>query len=57
MLYYSDDLDYMINEGWNGMKNGKILPLGTYAYVIKFRSISEPDRGVIEQPGGITLIR
>lgn len=57
LLYYSDDLDYMINEGWNGMKNGKILPLGTYAYVIKFRSISEPDRGVIEQPGGITLIR
>ena len=57
LVFYSDDLEQMINEGWNGMKNGKILPLGTYAYVIKFRSISEPERGIIEQPGGVTLIR
>ena len=57
LVYYSDDLDYMVNEGWNGMKNGKLLPLGTYAYVIKFKSISEPERGIIEQPGGVTLIR
>ncbi|MCG8308033.1 MAG: PKD domain-containing protein [Cytophagales bacterium] len=57
LVYYSDDLEHMVNEGWNGMKDGKILPLGTYAYVIKFRSISEPERGMIEQPGGVTLIR
>ena len=54
---FSDDLDFMINEGWNGMKNGQLLALGTYAYVIKFRSITEPERGMIEQPGGVTLLR
>jgi hypothetical protein len=57
LIYYNDDLDYMTNTGWNGMKDGKLLPMGTYAYVIKFRSISEPERGVIEQPGGVTLLR
>ena len=57
LIYFSDDLEFMVNEGWNGMKNGKMLPLGTYAYVIKFKSISEPERGLIEQPGGVTLIR
>lgn len=57
LVFYSDDLEKMVNEGWNGMKNGKMLPLGTYAYLIKFRSISEPGRGVIEQPGGVTLLR
>ncbi|MCK5371040.1 MAG: gliding motility-associated C-terminal domain-containing protein, partial [Cyclobacteriaceae bacterium] len=57
LVYFSDDLDFMINEGWNGMKNGQLLALGTYAYVIKFRSISEPERGIIEQPGGVTLLR
>ncbi len=57
LLYHSDDLDYMVNVGWDGTKDGKMLPLGTYAYVIKFKSISEPERGIIEQPGGITLLR
>lgn len=57
LVYFSDDLDFMVNTGWNGMKDGKMLPLGTYAYVIKFRSIDEPERGVIEQPGGVTLLR
>ena len=57
LVYFSDDLDMMTNEGWNGMKNGQVLPLGTYAYVIRFRSATEPERGVIERPGGVTLIR
>jgi gliding motility-associated-like protein len=57
LVYYSNDIDFMTNEGWNGMKDGKMLPIGTYAYVIKFKSITQPERGVIEQPGGVTLIR
>ncbi|NJN26485.1 MAG: PKD domain-containing protein [Cyclobacteriaceae bacterium] len=57
MVYYSDDLDFMVNQGWDGTKDGKLLPIGTYAYVIRFRSVTEPERGVIEQPGGVSLIR
>ncbi len=57
LVFFSDDIDFMINEGWDGTKNGKLLKLGTYAYVIKFRSISEPERGVIKQAGGVTLLR
>ncbi len=57
LVYFSDDLDFMVDQGWNGMKNGELLAIGTYAYVIKFTSISEPERGVIEQPGGVTLVR
>jgi gliding motility-associated-like protein len=57
LVFYTDDLDFMVNIGWDGVKNGKSLPLGTYAYVIKYRSVTEPERGVLEKPGGITLIR
>jgi hypothetical protein len=57
LVFFSDDLEYMVNEGWNGTKNGELLVLGTYAYVIRFRSINEPERGVIEQAGGVTLVR
>ncbi len=57
LIYYSDDLDYMVNVGWDGVKDGKQLPLGTYAYVIRYRSITQPERGVLEKPGGVTIIR
>lgn len=57
LVFYSDDIDFMINQGWDGTKNGELLKLGTYAYVIKFKSINEPERGVIEQAGGVTLVR
>jgi len=57
LIFYSDDLDFMINVGWDGMKNGKSLPLGTYAYIIRYRSITESDLGTLEQPGGVTIVR
>ena len=57
LVYHTDDLAFMENEGWNGRLNGKLLPSGTYAYVIKFKSITEPERGIIEQPGGVFLLR
>jgi hypothetical protein len=56
-VYYSDDLNFMVDVGWDGVKDGEQLPVGTYAYVIKYRSITEPERGVLEQPGGVTIIR
>jgi gliding motility-associated-like protein len=57
LIFYSDDLDFMVNVGWDGVKDGKYLPMGTYAYVIRYRSITEPERGVLEKPGGVTIIR
>jgi gliding motility-associated-like protein len=57
LVFHSDDLDFMTNTGWDGTKNGKILPLGTYAYIIRFTSLTEPERGTIEQGGGVVLLR
>lgn len=57
LIFYSDDLNFMVDVGWDGIKNGKSLPMGTYAYVIKYRSITEPERGVLEKPGGVTIVR
>lgn len=53
IVFYSDDFDFR----WNGFFRGKLLPEGTYAYVIKFTSIEEPELGGIEQYGSVTLIR
>jgi gliding motility-associated-like protein len=57
LIFYSDDLNFMVNVGWDGVKNGQSLPMGTYAYVIRYSSITEPERGVLEQPGGVTIVR
>lgn len=57
LIFFSDDLDFMVNVGWDGTQNGKMLPLGTYAYVIRYRSITQPERGVLEKPGGVTIVR
>jgi PKD repeat protein len=58
LIFFSDDLDFMTNEGWDGRgKNGDLLPSGTYAYVMKYRSITETDTGEYQQPGGVVLLR
>ncbi len=57
LVYYSNDLDYMVNVGWDGQKDGKVMPMGTYAYVMRYHSITEPQVGVLEKQGGITLVR
>jgi gliding motility-associated-like protein len=57
LIFYSDDLNFMVDVGWDGIKNGKSLPMGTYAYLIKYRSFTEPEKGVLEKPGGVTIVR
>jgi len=57
LIFHSDNLEYMVNQGWDGTKDGELLPLGTYAYVMKFTSLTSPERGLIEQTGGVTLLR
>lgn len=54
MVFQSDDLAFE----WNGTTaGGDLAPHGTYAYVMKFKSETNPERGVIEQRGAITLLR
>lgn len=53
LVFFSDDLFFR----WNGEFRNKLLPDGTYAYVMKFTSLDEPELGVIEQYGSVTLIR
>jgi gliding motility-associated-like protein len=57
IIFYSNNLNFMQNEGWNGISEGKELPGGTYAYIMKYKSSTEPDLGLLEQSGGVTLIR
>ena len=53
LVFFSNNIDFR----WNGEFQGKLLPEGTYATVIKFTSQDEPELGVIEQYGSVTLIR
>lgn len=46
-----------VDLAWNGTFNGELVPIGTYPYIIKFKSRFEPERGVFEQSGAITVIR
>ncbi len=57
LVFHSDDLDFMENEGWDGKKNGKLLQQGSYAYVMRFSGSIAKDLGVIEQTGGVMLLR
>jgi hypothetical protein len=57
LVFHSDDLDFMENEGWDGKKNGKLLEQGTYAYIMRFSGSIAGEMGVIEQSGGIMLLR
>ncbi len=53
LVFYSNVLDFR----WDGIYRGTLLPVGTYAYVLKFSSTLEPELGTIEQFGSVTLIR
>ncbi len=60
MIFQSSDLEFMRTQGWNGgYDNDPSRPVqgGTYAYRINFRSQFEPEKGLQEQRGGVTLIR
>ncbi|KYG85627.1 hypothetical protein AWW67_14735 [Roseivirga seohaensis] len=53
LIYQSSALEFQ----WNGTFNGQLVPIGTYPYVIKFRSRFQPERGEFEQRGAITVVR
>ena len=53
IVYHSDVIDFR----WDGFYRGKILPVGTYTYILKFSSSLEPELGTIEQYGSVTLVR
>ena len=53
LVYFSDDFNFQ----WTGEFRGKLLPEATYATVIRFTSRDEPELGVIEQYGSVTIIR
>ncbi len=53
LVFYSDILDFR----WSGIYRGSLLPVGTYAYIMKFTSNLEPQLGTIEQYGSVVLIR
>jgi gliding motility-associated-like protein len=45
------------NFEWDGTRKGEILPNGTYAYVMRYTSITSDDPTIYEKRGGVTLIR
>ncbi len=53
LVFHSDDKAFE----WDGTLDGKLLPAGTYAYIVRFKSEFNPDRGIIERRGGVTLLR
>lgn len=53
LLFQSNTLEFK----WDGIFNGQLVPIGTYPYVIRFTSRFEPERGVFEQRGSVTVIR
>jgi large repetitive protein len=56
LVYESSDLDFAWNGGYKGNK-GQILPAGTYAYVVRYRSRYFPDKGIQEKRGGVVLLQ
>lgn len=55
LIFQSENMDFE----WNGQLkgNGMELPVGTYAYKMEFKSSLAPNVGVIEQRGGVALIK
>ncbi|MCV9385328.1 PKD domain-containing protein [Reichenbachiella ulvae] len=53
LVYYSTDLEFR----WDGYYRGQLLPQGTFAYVMTFESSLQPERGRIQQRGGVLLLR
>ncbi|MGW8121378.1 T9SS type B sorting domain-containing protein [Roseivirga echinicomitans] len=53
LIYQSSTVEFV----WDGTFNGQLVPIGTYPYVMKFKSKFQPERGEFEQRGAITVIR
>lgn len=56
LVFQSEDLDFQWNGGYANSLS-KPLPLGTYAYILKYVDTNNEQRGVQEQRGGVLLIR
>ena len=56
LVFQSTDLNFQWNGGY-GNSLSRPLPLGTYAYIMKFVDKNNEARGVQEQRGGVLLIR
>jgi gliding motility-associated-like protein len=53
LVYQSENPDFQ----WDGTYNGKEAPLGTYPFVINFRSSTSDTGEILEERGGVTIIR
>ncbi|MBU2914309.1 PKD domain-containing protein [Reichenbachiella agariperforans] len=53
LVYYSEN----INFRWDGYYRGQLLQMGTYAYIMTFESSLQPERGQIQQRGGVMIVR
>lgn len=55
MVYESTDRTFKWNGAYKG--SGQLLPAGTYAYVVKYKSEYHPEDGIQEARGGVVLVR
>ncbi|WPP48543.1 T9SS type B sorting domain-containing protein [Catalinimonas niigatensis] len=53
LVYQSTSVDFQ----WDGTYKGKDAPLGTYPYVIKYKSSTDETGELLEQRGGVAIIR
>jgi len=53
MVFQSTDMNFQ----WDGTYRGGLLQMGTYAYIMRYKSTLDLERGVIEQHGGVLLMR
>jgi hypothetical protein len=53
MVYQSRNVNFQ----WDGFYRGNLLQTGTYAYIMRFKSTLDLERGLIEQHGGVVLLR
>ena len=56
MIYETDQRDFRWNGGYNN-DFGKMLPAGTYSYVVRYKSSYRPEEGIKEKRGGVVLLR
>ena len=53
LVFQSADIDFQ----WNGIYRDQLLQTGTYTYMMRYRSTLDAELGVIEQHGGVLLLR
>src|SRR5690606_7493783 len=56
LVFQSTNREFRWNGGYNNSPS-KPLPPGTYAYLVKYKSSYQPERGVQEKRGGVVLLR